>query len=86
MNAPQSGITCRLGELGKGARCTVLSVGSGESGELSLRLMEMGILEGSLIEILHEAPFGKDPIAIRVRDSIIALRRHEANAVWVNHL
>jgi ferrous iron transport protein A len=41
------------------------------------------LLEGSTVEVLHEAPFGKDPIAVRVRGALLALRRSEANHVRV---
>lgn len=56
-----------------------------ETAEISARLMEMGLLEGSRVEVAHEAPFGGDPIAVRVRGALIALRRNEANQVWVEH-
>lgn len=45
------------------------------------RLLEMGFVEGALVEVLHEAPFGKDPIAVRVRGALLALRRHEARCI-----
>jgi ferrous iron transport protein A len=79
----------RLGELKKGMRARIVAVGDadGATGEptssMDSRLMEMGLLEGALVEIVHEAPFGGDPIAVRVRGALIALRRNEANQVWV---
>ena len=66
----------KVGESGK----IVTVVGDGE---VSRRLLEMGLLEGSTIELIHEAPFGGDPIAVRVRGAMIALRRAEANRVEV---
>jgi ferrous iron transport protein A len=33
--------------------------------------------------VLHEGPLGRDPIAVRLNDSTIALRRREAMAVFV---
>ena len=70
----------RLGELGKGKQARIMSIDSqlGAS-EICARLMEMGLLEGSLVEVVHEAPFGGDPIAVRVRGALIALRRNDAN-------
>lgn len=47
------------------------------------RLMDLGLIEGESITVLHEAPFGKDPIAVKVRGSMLALRRYEASAVIV---
>lgn len=51
--------------------------------ELERRLLEMGFVEGALIEVLHEGLFGRDPIAVRVDDTRVALRRREAGAVSV---
>jgi ferrous iron transport protein A len=51
--------------------------------ELERRLLELGFVEGALIEILHEGLVGRDPIAVRVNDSTIALRRREAMAILV---
>ncbi len=70
-----------LGELTVGMRGTILST----TGPLEIRrrLLEMGLLEGSQIELIHEAPFGGDPIAVRVRGALIALRRNEANYIEV---
>jgi ferrous iron transport protein A len=52
--------------------------------ELETRLVELGFVEGARIEILHEGAFGRDPIAIRVNDATIALRRREAMAILVS--
>jgi ferrous iron transport protein A len=51
--------------------------------ELERRLLEMGIVEGARIEVLHEGPIGRDPIAVRVDDSTVALRRREADVILV---
>jgi ferrous iron transport protein A len=74
----------RLGELRPGDRARIVAIESeGRAAELAARLMEMGLLEGSGVELVHEAPFGGDPIAVRVRGALIALRRGEANQIWV---
>jgi ferrous iron transport protein A len=52
--------------------------------ELERRLIELGFVEGARVELLHEGLFGRDPIAVRVADTTIALRRREAMAVLVN--
>jgi ferrous iron transport protein A len=70
-----------LGQLKKGTKAKIARV-SGEP-EMNARFLAMGLLEGNLIEVLHEAPFGKDPIAVRVRGALIALRRNEANFIEV---
>lgn len=51
--------------------------------ELERRLLEMGFVEGATIEVLHQGLFGRDPIAVRVDDTRVALRRREAGAVSV---
>lgn len=75
----------RLGSLAKGQKGTIHRLISLQHEEnLIPRLLEMGFVEGSCVEVVHEAPFGKDPIAVRVRGTLIALRRQEANAVEVS--
>ncbi len=77
--------TARKGQAG------VITKVSGQTGaheavdpaELERRLLEMGFVEGALIEVLHEGLFGKDPIAVRIDDMRVALRRREAAAVTV---
>jgi ferrous iron transport protein A len=54
-----------------------------ESDELERRLLELGFVEGARVQLIHEGLFGRDPIAIRVDDMRVALRRREANAVLV---
>ncbi len=52
--------------------------------ELESRLIEMGFVEGARVEILHEGMFGKDPIAVRVDNATVAIRRREAMAILVD--
>jgi len=51
--------------------------------ELERRLLELGFVEGARVEILHEGIVGRDPIAVRVENVTIAVRRREAMAVIV---
>jgi ferrous iron transport protein A len=51
--------------------------------ELESRLMELGFVEGARVEILHEGIVGRDPIAVRVENVTIAVRRREAMAIIV---
>jgi ferrous iron transport protein A len=79
-----------LSKARKGQRGVIVRVG-GQTGrsesidpdELERRLLEMGFVEGALFEVLHEGLFFRDPIAIRVDDMRVALRRREAAAVTV---
>lgn len=47
------------------------------------RLRNLGFDEGVEIEALHAAPFGKDPLAIRIGRMMVAMRRAQAQAVEV---
>lgn len=47
------------------------------------RLRELGFDEGVSIEMLHHGPMGRDPIACRVGQMTIALRRVHAAAIVV---
>ncbi len=51
--------------------------------ELESRLMELGFVEGAKVEVLHEGIVGRDPIAVRVENVTIAVRRREAMAIIV---
>jgi ferrous iron transport protein A len=51
--------------------------------ELESRLIELGFVEGAKVEVLHEGIVGRDPIAVRIENVTIAVRRREAMAVIV---
>jgi ferrous iron transport protein A len=51
--------------------------------ELQRRLLEFGFVEGAHVEVLHEGAIRRDPIAIRLDDMRVALRRRDAEDVWV---
>ena len=46
------------------------------------RLMEMGLLVGTTIELVRFAPLG-DPVEIKVRGYNLTLRKHEAEQILV---
>ena len=46
------------------------------------RLMEMGLLVGTPVELVRFAPLG-DPVEIKVRGYHLTLRRHEADQILV---
>jgi ferrous iron transport protein A len=51
--------------------------------ELESRLIELGFVEGARVEVLHEGIVGRDPIAIRIENVTVAVRRREAMAIVV---
>jgi len=81
----------RLGLLERGDRALVTRVDGGAAnalgglpgGELERRLIEIGFVEGARVEVLHHGFINRDPIAVRVDDHVVALRRREANAIRV---
>jgi ferrous iron transport protein A len=46
------------------------------------RLMEMGLVIGTPVELVRFAPLG-DPVEIKVRGYHLTLRKHEAEQIWV---
>ena len=69
-----------LDKLAVGAFATVLDV-TGEP-VLIQRLLEMGVLPGSQIQVVRFAPLG-DPIEIKVMGYSLSLRKSEAAQVRV---
>ena len=83
----------RLGQAGLGFVGTIVAIDASnlaQSGpasqlpaeELEQRLLEMGFVEGARVEIRHQGPLGRDPIAVRVNQAMVALRRAEACAIY----
>ena len=46
------------------------------------RLLDLGFTPGEDVVITHTAPFG-DPLVIRVRGALLALRKREASWIFV---
>lgn len=51
-------------------------------GELRRRFFDLGIIEGTNIEVLFKGPFG-DPVAYLVRGTVIALREEDGEKIEV---
>lgn len=49
-------------------------------GNLSKRILAMGITKGIFIEVVKKSLFG-DPINVKVRGYFLSLRKHEASAI-----
>ncbi|MCC7440711.1 MAG: ferrous iron transport protein A [Bdellovibrionales bacterium] len=74
----------RLGDLNVGASGRVAGLDPAAPPALARRLLELGMVEGESVMVMHEAPFGRDPIAVKVRGTLLALRRQEARHVRVS--
>lgn len=79
----------RLASLRKGTKAAVVHLDESgiattlPPGELERRLIEMGLVEGARVEVMHEGFPSRDPIAVRVNEHTVALRRAEAGAILV---
>ncbi len=53
-----------------------------KSGSLKRKLLDMGVIPGSSIEIVKLAPLG-DPVDVKVRGYHLSLRKEEASQILV---
>ncbi len=60
-------------------------VAEGNAGdrELALRLFEIGFIEGEKVRVVARGRPGGEPVAVRVGNTMFALRRFEAEQVLV---
>lgn len=77
-----------LFDLPTGQEGTVSSgpvVADGETAdhELALRLFEIGFIDGERVRVVARGHPGGDPVAVRVGNTMFALRRFEAERVLV---
>ena len=90
-SATTDGRIVRLGAAQPGDKGLIVEVRAGHAhgdhgvdvNELHRRLLEFGFVEGARVEVLHQGAIRRDPIAVRLDDMRIALRRHDAEDVWV---
>ena len=75
-----------LDQLADGAHATVQGV-CAQSSDLDAamlrRLAEIGFIAGEPVQVLRRGPGGRDPLAVRVGDTLFALRRAEARCIDV---
>lgn len=65
-------------EIGDGAEV----IGVGGPGGIAVRLLEMGFVPGTRVELVKAAPLG-DPLELRIRGYHLSLRRAEAAHIRV---
>jgi ferrous iron transport protein A len=69
-----------LTSLAPGSKSTVAEIKLAQADRS--RLMEMGLLVGTPVELVRFAPLG-DPVEIKVRGYHLMLRKHEADQILV---
>ena len=75
-----AGVGQPLTSLDAGATATVVQINV--AGAHRARLLEMGLLKGTAVELVRFAPLG-DPVEIKVRGYHLTLRRQDADLVMV---
>ena len=90
LEAMQGAGCVRLSTVRPGDRGLIVEVRADHAGEhgvdtheLERRLLEFGFVEGARFELLHQGLVRRDPMAVRVDDMRVALRRRDAEDVWV---
>ena len=69
-------ITLHDGEVGNAIKITALDI----DGVMRRRLLDLGFVIGALVEVIRKSPLG-DPIAFRVSQTTIALRKEESSKI-----
>ncbi|MCO1600653.1 MULTISPECIES: FeoA family protein [Desulfosporosinus] len=72
-----------LSDLSLGSDCQIVSLEL--SGLLRRRILDLGIVPGTLIRCIRRGPSG-DPTAYMVRGTLIALRSEDAAQIFVRKL
>lgn len=69
-----------LRQLGLGQKASIAKINA--EGELGRRIRDMGLIPGASVEIVGKAPL-RDPVALRIEGTTIALRNSEADYITV---
>lgn len=80
---PSSAMTIPLGELPVGSRVRAVEIKG--SGQHQRRMLDMGFVPGATVTVIRRAPLG-DPTEYHIKGSDIALRKTDADTVWVEEL
>ena len=76
-----------LSRIGVGQTVTIREVRTGvselEGGDIGLRLLELGFVEGETLRVVAHGYPGREPLAVRIGNTTFALRRFEADHVLV---
>ncbi|MBQ4340073.1 MAG: ferrous iron transport protein A [Firmicutes bacterium] len=73
-----NGKSMTLNQLSVGQKAKISALNS--TGNLRRRMLDLGITQGTTVEVLHKSPSG-DPTAYSVRGTVIALRNEDAEKI-----
>ncbi len=76
-----------LSRVGVGQTVAIRQIRTGatesEGGDIGLRLLELGFVEGEVLRVIAHGFPGNEPIAVRIGNTTFALRRFEADHILV---
>ena len=71
-----------LSTLNAGETRKILEVSHSDA-SIKKRMMYLGILKGQAIEVLLKATSQSGPLTVKIRGTVIALRKNEADSIYV---
>ena len=84
VGAATEGVVVRLSEASVGDAGVIFEVRAEQNSTAhGVGVEELQRVEGAHIEVIHEGAIGRDPIAVRLDDMRVALRRRDAEDVYV---
>jgi ferrous iron transport protein A len=75
-------LSLTISNLSKGQKAIIKDF---DINDIPLKLLEMGCLPGSIVEVVQIAPFG-DPLYLNINDSHVAIRLETASVIEVEVL
>lgn len=82
---PSNQFLVSLDQLELGRRARIASVAWDElEDSVACRLRQFGFDRDAMVEPVHQGPFGRDPLAVRVGRMTVAIRRAHARAIRVS--
>ncbi len=72
----------RLSEISEDEKCIVKSIDAND--DIRRRLQDMGLIPGTQIQCVFKSPYG-DPTAYLIRGALVALRKTDADNIFVSY-
>lgn len=73
-----------LADLDLKTSATIVSIEKSASPDVQQRLIELGVLPNQQVEVVHRAPIGGDPIAVRISNNLVGIGLQEAKLIKIN--